>query len=99
MKENERILNIVNEVLRNSLVADASKIQITVDKEPDYFEIIIEDNGHGMDNDTLKKVDMDLTKPHQSIYDEYYSGLTGTTNSNSGLKIVGYQIDEAKVNS
>ena len=38
-------------------------------------------------------------KDNREIYDEYYSGLAGFNQSDSGLNVVGFQIDESEITS
>ena len=99
MKAQQRIVNIMSELVKNSLEADASDIDIKIKRTDDFFEIIIQDDGHGMDAETLKETREKLNQPHQRVYDEYYSGLAGSNQSASGLYVVGFQVDEADVES
>lgn len=99
MRDKSRILNIVNELLKNSLEADSSLVDLSIEYTPDYFEITIQDNGTGLDESTEKIVVDSLNQPHEGVYDEYYSGLAGSNRNDKGLNIVGYQIDEASVES
>lgn len=97
--EKKRIVNILNELVSNAIEAESSNIEIHIKRDDEKIEFIIEDNGKGMDKETLEKVRLILKQPHRKIYDEYYSGLGGSATSDSGLNIVGFQIDEAEVMS
>lgn len=97
MKSKQRIINIMSELVKNSLEADSSDININVKRLPEYFEVTVQDNGGGMDEKTLTEVREKLEQPHRVVYDEYYSGLAGFNQSDSGLNIVGFQVDEAEV--
>lgn len=99
MKSNERTLNILSELVKNSLEAESSDVNVTIKNLPEYTEIVVQDNGTGMDKDTVKSVHNILNQSRKRVYDEYYSGLAGINRSESGLKNVGYQIDEAEIES
>lgn len=97
MKTQQRIVNIMSELVKNALEADSSDINVNIKRSEDLFEITIQDDGKGMNDETLKEVQKKLNQPHQFVYDEYYSGLAGFNQSDSGLNVVGFQIDEAEV--
>ena len=97
MKAQQRIVNIMSELVKNALEADATDIDMKIKRSEDLFEITIQDDGKGMDKKTLKEVQEKLNQPHQEIYDEYYSGLAGFNQSDSGLNVVGFQVDEAEI--
>lgn len=97
MKTQQRIVNIMSELVKNALEADATAIDVNIKRSEELFEITIQDDGQGMDEKTLEEVQEKLNQPHQEIYDEYYSGLAGFNQSDSGLNVVGFQIDEAEI--
>lgn len=97
MKAQQRIVNIMSELVKNALEADASAIDVNIKRSGDLFEITIQDDGSGMDDKTLSEIKEKLNQPHQEIYDEYYSGLAGFNQSDSGLNVVGFQVDEAEI--
>ena len=97
MKTQQRIVNIMSELVKNALEADSSDINVNIKRSEDLFGITIQDDGKGMNDETLKEVQEKLNQPHQEIYDEYYSGLAGFNQSDSGLNVVGFQIDEAEI--
>lgn len=99
MKSKQRIINIMGELVKNSLEADAEDINVNIKRTPECIEITVQDDGRGMDEQTLKKVQEKLNQEHRTIYDEYYSGLAGLNQSESGLNLVGFQVDEAEVTS
>lgn len=99
LSEKKRIVNILGELVNNAIDAKSSNIDINIKREADRIEILIKDNGKGMDEETLKEVKRTLNQPYRKIYDEYYSGLGGTQRSDSGLNIVGFQIDKAEIES
>lgn len=94
-----RIVNIVSELISNSLDADAADISVSISRDTEKFQITVKDNGSGMDEKTLKKVRRILSQPLKEVYEEYYSGLAGNSYTDSGLNIVGFQIDKAQVES
>lgn len=97
MKSIERTLNILNELVKNSLEAKSSEVNVKINKVDDFIEIIVEDNGAGMNDDIAKEIHTILNQPRKRIYDQYYSSLLGANHSESGLKYVGYQVDESDV--
>lgn len=99
MKSNERTLNILSELVKNSLEAESSEVNVNIKNTSDFIEITVQDNGVGMKNDTAKEIHRILNQPRKRVYDEYYSGLLGANHSESGLKNVGYQVDESDVES
>lgn len=99
MKPNERTLNILSELVKNSLEADSSDVNVKIKKRPEYIEITVQDNGKGMDVETMKKVETTLNQSHKRVYDDYYGGLAGINQSASGLNIVGFQVDDVEIES
>lgn len=97
MKAKERTLNILNELVKNALDAEATDININIKSNSDTLEITVQDNGSGMDEETLKKAKDRLNQEHMDVYDEYYSGLTGSQQAGSGLNLVGFQVDESTI--
>lgn len=97
MKSKQRIINIMSELVKNSLEADAGDINVNIKRNPEFIEITVQDDGWGMDDKTVQEVQEKLNQAHRAIYDEYYSGLAGFQQSDSGLNIVGFQVDEAEV--
>lgn len=101
--ENKKIQAIVNELLSNSLEAKATDVNINITKNNDEIIIKIVDNGKGMDEETLKYVRRILKQPHRKDMDEYYGSLAGGITSKgsfgSGLNLVGFQVDQAEVES
>ena len=97
MKAQQRIVNIMSELIKNALEADATDINLNIKRSADLFEITIQDDGKGMDEATLKDVQKKLKQTRREIYDEYYSGLAGFNQSDSGLNVVGFQVDEAEI--
>lgn len=94
MKTKERTLNILNELVKNALDADATDINVNIKNTAEFLEITVKDNGSGMDEEALEKAKKRLNQEHMSIYDEYYSGLAGSQQAGSGLNLVGFQVDE-----
>lgn len=99
MRSQQRIVNIMSELVKNALEADSSDVNVNIKRESDFFEITVQDNGKGMSETTLNKAQEILNQPHRDIYDEYYSGLAGFNQSDSGLNVVGFQIDESEITS
>ncbi|WFA08593.1 ATP-binding protein [Tissierella sp. Yu-01] len=100
MNSNERkILGIVCELISNSLKADSSDISASINRDEEKFVITVKDNGKGMNEKTLKEVRRILNQPLKEVYEEYYSGLAGNCYSDSGLNIIGFQVDKAEVES
>ena len=94
-----RIVGIVGELICNSLNAESSDISVAIKTDTDKFVITVKDNGKGMDEKTIKKVRRILNQPLKEAYEEYYGGLAGNVYTDSGLNIVGFQVDKALVES
>lgn len=99
MKSKERTLNILNELVKNSLDANSTDINVNIKNTPEFLEITVQDNGHGMDAKKLEEAKKTLNQEHMRIYDEYYSGLAGSLQAGSGLNLVGFQVDESDIES
>lgn len=100
MKADEKkIICIVSELICNSLNAKSTDVSVNISKDPEKFVVTVKDNGKGMDNETLKQVRRILNQPHRDEYEEYYSGLAGNVSTDSGLNLVGFQIDKAEIES
>lgn len=87
----------MSELVKNALDAEASDINVNIKRSGDTFEVTVQDDGKGMNDSTLKEVEEKLNQPHQEVYDEYYSGLAGFNRSDSGLNVVGFQVDETTI--
>ena len=94
-----KILDIVCELISNSLNAKSSEVNANIKLDSDKFVITVKDNGKGMDEDKLKEIRRVLNQPQREVYEEYYSGLAGNFSTDSGLNIIGFLIDEAHVES
>ncbi len=99
VSENKKILGIVNELLSNSLHAGGKEINITISKDLDSTRIMVEDNGRGMDEETLKDVKRTLNQPKRKDMQSYYDGLVGHSSYGSGLNLVGLLSSESQVES
>ena len=100
MNDNERrIVCITSELICNSLEADASEVCVSIKSDPEKFQITIKDNGSGMDEKTLKEVRRILNQPFNEMYEEYYGGLTGSSYTDSGLNVIGFQVHKAEIES
>jgi light-regulated signal transduction histidine kinase (bacteriophytochrome) len=97
--EEKRILGIVCELISNSLNSKSSDISVSIKRDTEKFEVTVKDNGKGMDECSLNEIRRILNQPHREVYEEYYSGLAGSAYTDSGLNIVGFQIDKATVES
>lgn len=97
--ENKKIMGIVNELLSNSLHADAREINISISKDSNSILIKVEDNGKGMDEETLKYVKRVLNQPKRKDMQSYYDGLVGHSSQGSGLNLVGLLVSESEVES
>lgn len=101
--EYKKIQSIVDELLANSLEADARDISIDIKLHKDETIIKVKDNGRGMDEESLNHVRRILKQPYRKDMEEYYGSLAGGGHSGSGscsgLNLVGFQIDEANVES
>ncbi|MBN2286601.1 MAG: ATP-binding protein [Tissierellales bacterium] len=98
-KESKKIEGIVNELISNSLNAEASDITVHIKKENDETIITVKDNGIGMDEETQKKIYDYLNQPNIDDLEDYYGELAGNIRAGSGLNIVGFLVDKAIVES
>ena len=97
--EKAKIQGIVKELMSNSLNAEASEIKVDVDRSAEKTTISVQDNGKGMDANTVQQVMELLNQPRRDELEDYYGGLAGNSQTASGLNIVGMIVDEAKVES
>ena len=97
--ESSKIKTIVDELLSNSLNADARDININVTRDGGETTITIGDNGSGMDEETLKYVRRVLKQPYRKDLEEYYGSLAGMESAKGGLNVVGMQVSYAEVES
>lgn len=97
--EKQRIMDILSELVHNSLNAGSSDININIKTTSEKVELTIQDNGRGMDEETLAEARHVLGQARRRIYDEYYSGLGGTQHADSGLNLIGFQVDETDIQS
>ena len=97
--EKAKIQGIVKELMSNSLNAEASEIKVDVDRGAEKTTISVQDNGKGMDANTVQQVMELLNQPRRDELEDYYGGLAGNSQTASGLNIVGMIVDEAKVES
>lgn len=86
--ENIRIQSIVDELLSNSLEAESTDININVTRDKEEVTIIIEDNGKGMDEETLSHVKKILNQPYRKDMEGYYGSLAGSTQTREGSFLV-----------
>lgn len=97
--EHMKILDIVCELISNSLNAKSSEINASIKIEADRFTISVKDNGIGMNEEKLKQIRRVLNQPQRDVYEEYYSGLARNLSTDSGLNIIGFLVDQAQVES
>lgn len=93
------IRGIVDELVSNSLNAGALTVNVHIETRPEYFEVLIEDDGRGMDPEQTREVESLLRQPRREELEEYYGDLAGVSGFGSGLTIVGLLVDEAEVKS
>lgn len=93
------IRGVVDELVSNSLNAGARSVSVGINNQPEYFEIIIEDDGNGMNPQLTKEAENLLRQPRREELEEYYGDLAGVSGFGSGLTIVGLLVDEAEVQS
>ncbi|MTI94557.1 MAG: ATP-binding protein [Firmicutes bacterium] len=90
---------ILDELVSNSFNAGAGKIDVQVRARADNIEIKVDDDGVGMDRETVRQVEGLLQQPRREELEEYYGDLAGVSGYGSGLTIVGMLVDEAEVKS
>ena len=94
-----RIRGIVDELMSNALNAGASKVDVQVKVQSDYFEIHIDDDGSGMNLEQTREVEAMLRQPRRGELEDYYGDLAGVSGFGSGLAIIAMLVDEAEVKS
>lgn len=101
--ENSKIQSIVNELLANSLEAESTDVNISISRDKEEVTIKVEDNGKGMDEETLTHVEKILNQPYRKDMEEYYGSLAGIGHTRErkfgGLNLVGLQVDYSEVKS
>lgn len=97
--ENNKIKSIIDALLSNSLEAESTEVNINITKNEEDITIKIEDNGKGMDEETLNYVKRVLKQPYRKDMEEYYGQLAGKDIGGGGLNLVGLQINQAEIES
>lgn len=97
--ETNKIKLIVDELLTNSIDADATDVDINVSRTEDEIIIKIVDNGAGMTSKDLENARKLLQQPFRKDMEEYYGQLAGMESPRGGLNIVGMQVNHAEIES
>lgn len=97
--EEKKIKGIVDELISNSLDAKALEIKVSITRNSDKTEITVQDNGKGMNEKKLQEVRELLNQAHRYELEDYYGELVGNSITASGLNIVGFLVDESKIES
>lgn len=97
--EKNKIKLIVDELLSNSVEANANDIDINVSRTDDEIVITVKDNGDGMNTKDLEYAKNVLNQPYREDIEEYYGQLAGMESSVGGLNLVGMQVRHAEIES
>ncbi|WP_350344343.1 ATP-binding protein [Proteinivorax tanatarense] len=97
--EKSKIQGIVKELVSNSLNADAEEVNVKINNKKEFTKVTVADDGQGMNEDILDKVNGILNQSRRDELEEYYGDLAGNTGSASGLNIVSMLVDKAQVTS
>ncbi len=91
------IRGIVDELVSNSIKADATKIETCIEVCDEFVAITIKDNGKGISPEKLQDIEDLLTQPRRAELEEYYGSLAGESSMGRGLSLIGMMSDEASI--
>lgn len=97
--EKNKIKLIVDELLSNSVEANAKDIDIHVERTDKEIIITVKDDGVGMAQEDLEYARSVLNQPYSKDIEEYYGQLAGMESSQGGLNLVGMQVRHAEIDS
>lgn len=97
--EKNKIKLIVDELITNSVDADATDVDINVSRTENEIIIKVVDNGVGMSEKDLEDARKLLQQPFRKDLEEYYGQVAGMESSKGGLNIVGMQVNHAEIES
>ncbi|WP_425447588.1 hypothetical protein [Dethiothermospora halolimnae] len=95
--EIRRVSKILDELITFCFVHGTDDLDISINKRDDHFKIHIDANTIDCSDKRVKKLKELLDIPRQSEYEEYYWELTGESDCDTELSLVGSMVDKAKV--
>lgn len=93
----EKNLKIINEIVTYFKKLGNQKIHIDFDSDNDKSSFIISGNIPNITNENLLELDKKLNSPRQPEVEEYYWQLSGESQLDCELTLIGMMIDTAKV--
>jgi len=94
----KRISKIVDELVTYFYSMGATDISINLNEKKDYFKISLKSNYTTKDKNKIEKLIKYLKCDKQEEMEEYYWELTGESDVDNELMLVGMMTDEAEIN-
>lgn len=93
----QHIRGIIDELIKNSIKAKATKIDTSIEIEGNFIKISVIDNGKGMSQERLNLARKRLYQQRRYELEDYYGALAGDGSVDDGLSLVGMMTDEAEI--
>ncbi|MGE5652863.1 MAG: ATP-binding protein [Bacillota bacterium] len=97
--ERYRIMGILDELVKEAMKSGASKIDISLEDQPDEVIIIVKDNGQQMERDKVDEIRRALEQPRHDEIEPYYHELLGQVFHGPGYALLGQMVDSGQVNT
>ncbi len=96
MKESQKSIKVVSELIAFCFKSNAREIDVNINDKDNEVVIFIKAYIKDMSADLLDKLD-ELNTPRQTQVEEYYWELAGESNQYQELNLVGMMIDQAYI--
>lgn len=93
------IRGIVDELVNNSVRANATDIDVNIRLKDDTIIIRVKDNGKGIPEHRMEEAQKKLNQPRRHEIEDYYGELAGQNLIGTGLSMVGMMTDKAEIKS
>ncbi len=93
----QRNARIAEELILFCYRHKANNINLNINHEKNHTKIIIEARGAKIDNETILVMEKLLNVPRSTEMEEYYWNLTGESDIDCELSIIGTMCDSAKI--
>ncbi|MBS4538260.1 hypothetical protein GOQ27_07280 [Clostridium sp. D2Q-11] len=95
--EIKKISKIIDELSTFCLLHGAKLMNMSVENNKDHFKIILEMDNLDYSNKKVSRLEKLLNCPRQAEMEEFYWELTGESDHDSELSIVGMMVDKADI--
>lgn len=95
--EIKKISKIIDELATFCLLHGAKLMNMSIENNEDYFKITLDIDNIDSTNKRVKRLEELLNCPRQSEMEEFYWELTGESDHDSELSMVGMMVDKAKL--